>query len=319
MTRLAVVGNLWGLGEKIARVAHADLIEDLSPLHYRTLLKADIIVSLSARLSARVFFPLTKFKPYIALATGSDLTELPAEDNSRGARARAYFRRARFTTLVNFDLPMRLAARLYCNETYNHKFWIEDAPGRPDEFALNQVRTHRAGHFTAYLPACQDWHTTGRPKGNEVALRALAAMPDVRVIARDEGVNIAEAKRILPNALWLPRVSQSTLRAIVREVDVVLDQFENSVLGLVGLETMYEGKPLITKWDEPEPGFYPSRPPIFLADTVRGIQTAISQVGGWGAEYAHSGAAWVRKYHGREQMERFVAAVITEAERKEAA
>lgn len=96
-------------------------------------------------------------------------------------------------------------------------------------------------------------------KGSDVMLRGIAAFlkesgcPLELRFAR-KGVHVAEAVRLIEElgfsdrVTWIDEMSQQAALEEIRRADIVMDQFGESIVGMVGLDAMALERPLIANW-----------------------------------------------------------------------
>ncbi|MCX9085917.1 MAG: glycosyltransferase family 4 protein [Candidatus Methanoperedens sp.] len=85
-----------------------------------------------------------------------------------------------------------------------------------------------------------------------------------------ESKDLVEKLGITKNVKWIQRIEVEKMVDYYNASDVVCDQFSVGQLGLVSLEAMACGKPVITKYSEVA-GTYSSKPPVLSSDNEKAI------------------------------------------------
>jgi glycosyltransferase involved in cell wall biosynthesis len=104
-----------------------------------------------------------------------------------------------------------------------------------------------SGNLKVLIAGGSDWDV----KGTDVAVRALAELKgevDVSIIGygKDLEKTLVLAKSLRLSMRVLPKVSHHSLNEYYWDADVVLDQFKSGVFGLISLEAIACGRPVIT-------------------------------------------------------------------------
>ncbi|MBI4754382.1 MAG: glycosyltransferase family 4 protein [Betaproteobacteria bacterium] len=179
-------------------------------------------------------------------------------------------------------------------------------PGEEQELRRELLGRHDA-QFVLFAPARQNW----KVKGNDKLIRAFARL-------RRSGVNAVlllpawgqeiERSKALSNSLgiqahtvWLPPLSEPLLARYYRAVDLVLDQFQLGVFGLITPKAMSCGTPVLTSYDVRHHNWcFPVDPPVVSCWTEEDIFAAISDLtrdAGKRAEIGAASRAWVERHH----------------------
>jgi len=230
------------------------------------LLRYDVLHVHTAKLCwtflSYMIFVRAGLRPYLAFATGSDLRETARYDGGRNGRmVRRFFHNAAEVLLLNCDMisfkdEIGLRdAKFFPFVINEEKFVPRDGAGPRDggdlrlfmmsnldfgimdkgEFRRSLKNNERVFHAVAALVA----------QGDGVWLTVLDRGPDrgiARALVRDLGIE--------DRVTFLPPTSEEGRIQLMRESDVVLDQFGSGSFGLGALEAMSIGKPLVTYIDE---------------------------------------------------------------------
>jgi hypothetical protein len=146
-----------------------------------------------------------------------------------------------------------------------------------DEFAFRRELQQRYDAETLlFAPARQNW----RLKGNDKMLRGFA-----HVVSRGSkavllipgwGQEVARSKAlsrrlgIAAHVAWLPPMPEPWLARYYRAVDLVLDQFQLGVFGLITPKAMACGAAVLTSYDHGHNSWcFPTPPPLVACSTGR--------------------------------------------------
>ena len=282
------------------------------------LLKYDIIHAHTASL---LFSPFSKWlfvdlhiKPYIAVATGSDIRELAQFDNSiLGKWVRAFFRRADKTFLLNIDM-ISLVEKIGIKRYKFFPFAI-DTIKFSQKFEEKKYCSESTTLF--FLMSRLDWgqkdnfeHRSSFNNNDRVfhAFKRLnAEFPETRLIVTYRGSDREAAKEIvnkkleLENAVqFIPEMNEKERISHIRMADVILDQFLVGAYGLSTLEAMSCGKSVITYIKEEFTELCGlTYPPILNAMTIDEIyeQMKKSLNGIYRAEVGNKARKWIIENH----------------------
>ena len=224
-------------------------------------------------------------RPHVALATGFDLRELSAEQTDQGRRAAEFFKDA---TVVLYP-PDRKA--------YNQVQNLGLVDAQPNflqvdtqYFSPEAAGSRSDSNFVIFHPTRLDWtDSTGRTlKANDRIFRAVAGLKSRGIRAEihylERGYDV-DATRMLISELDIgdrvtairTSLDDERLRAQYRRADVVADQFDLGSLGLVCLEAMSSGTPVLVDIDpEYSSEVYGRRVPVFHARSVADIAEHVS-------------------------------------------
>jgi glycosyltransferase involved in cell wall biosynthesis len=254
-------------------------------------------------------------RPYISYATGSDLRELAmgldGAPRARAAAARETFRRARLvfhapdrTHLDALD-ALQITRRAPCRHFVDVDFWSEAPPLEPSD------------RLIVFSPASHTWRPMFEGQGlkrNDLLLRGFAEFiagggtGELRYLRRGADIDASEA---LIDELGLrehvtcvgTELSPSQVRDEMARAHVVADQFGIGSFGLIGLEAMAAGRPVIVNFSPamsaigyPEPD---DRPPVEFADDPGSIAAALDRLSDPAtlADVSARARAWARRVY----------------------
>ncbi|MGB9115078.1 glycosyltransferase [Bradyrhizobium sp.] len=227
------------------------------------------------------FFPLP---PILNVATGADLSEMALENTLRGWTYRRLLRKAQWNVIAAHPMMFDAVVSLRLNNFLfiRHPYAIADIEIRDGCSAKKDTDT--AGSVVYLHPSNLDWGATDTGghrrtfKRNDLFLkafiRALAAGADVRCIILDRGPDRTIARQMI-NASgradrfeWRNRVDSAGLVRLIRQADVVVDQFDVGGLGGIAIEAMGQAKAVMTFIDEQACSiYYDDMPPVINCKT----------------------------------------------------
>lgn len=247
-------------------------------------------------------FAMFSFKPYIAIATGSDLFYLVHSRTLRGILLKNAYRRAK---VVVFTLPTHLR---HVNELKlkNAIFLplFRDFQESKTFIGKNKIKDK----FVFFHPTNQIWDI----KHNDVFLKAYVRLSklrdDVFLILINRGHDAEKSINFLKNAniegkyQILPRtLSQGELLIHYQNCDVVVDQFGVGSFGFIGLEVMHQGKPLVCYIeDEYYEKLYGEKPPVLSANDEEGVYQILKKLvenSQFCSDISELSRKWISKFH----------------------
>lgn len=256
-------------------------------------------------------------RPYLAMATGSDLREVAAiQQDAEGERMRTFFRNAGKTFVYNLDL-FPVAQKLGISPLGFFPFTLDTAKYTPRPQVPRPPTLE--GKLLCFMMSRLDFGqlpgggTRVGAKANHRFFEALARFvktnPQTHAIVLDRGEDRAAARRLV-TALGLEtfvtfKSPMTELDRIehLQMADVVIDQFDLGSLGLGGLEAMSTGKSLITNLDVPlATALYGETPPLQQAKSDQDILAGLEKLADPEIRQALGQKAreWVLRHHAEE-------------------
>lgn len=255
------IGPLWAQGE---RPRGASILRACASIAYRSALRrlaADLAgYDVVQSVDGWNFFPPRAHRPYATFACGADLAEVAYEDSARG---RAMLEGFRGSDVVMFGNVCQLPYLDDLGLTRNRFVpYAIDASAYP----MGSEPTGRRGPLVVFAPAHVSWDHAGKPgrrdglgrsrgKGNDRLLRAvrhvLDAGRELRLVMVEHGPDVTSTKRLardlgLAEAVsFVPPMGRRELTEWYGRADIVADQFELGSFGLITLEAMACGRPVL--------------------------------------------------------------------------
>lgn len=196
--------------------------------------------------------------PLINLTVGSDFLETTQRKDWFGHLYRNF---------LNFsNINIIGAAPMHIEVAIKHKIrnvYLMNLPYMLPEFRQSDAKAECLYFF---LPSHLDFGITDNDKhrkthkGNDkfikAFMRALKSGLNAKCIILDRGADKEIAKELIDKSdfresfIWKPNLSRNEYLKVLREVDVIVDQFDVGALGMIALEGMSQEKVIITYCNE---------------------------------------------------------------------
>lgn len=223
-------------------------------------------------------------KPYVAVEIGT-MRDIPFEKSARGRLLYNAYHEAGCVLITNPDVKaaadrIGLSRYLFCPHPVD-----EDRYSPMDASLRKRLRDEcfeKESDFILLAPARQNWEL----KGNEKYFLAIKQCIDegmkLAVYIPAWGQEIQRSKDfcvelgIEANVVWIKPLSEGGLIKYFSACDVVLDQFNLGVFGLVTPKALACGVPVITSYDfDVNSWCFENAPPVFPANTPEEISEHI--------------------------------------------
>jgi hypothetical protein len=264
---------------------------------------------------------------YAALCSGSDILERAIEPGPAGRIQRMTMRGAAVNVVPNYPLAVDNAVRLRLpSVAILPLMQSAQTPAELRALPRGGPSFRRDDDDLLLLHASHlDWgERDAKPgrvstKGNDRFFRALAAFAErsdrkVRVIVLDRGADREPARRLVEAlgldgvVTWHEALTRDRLFDAIRDVDVVVDQFDVGGLGMTSWEALALGTPVLMHLDERLDRLVHGEPtPVLRAHSVEEITAQLeraadpaelervrSQVAEWTER--HHAAAYLPEY-----------------------
>ena len=234
-----------------------------------TMRKYDLI---SAATELPIFAQFS-LKPYVAVATGSDLSLLAQSNSFKGRLLRSGYRRAK---VVVYNLPTHVkpVKKLKLNKSIFLPLY-RDYPDYESQGSSNNEKKK----FVFFHPTSQRW----KIKKNDLFLKAFVSLcksyDNVFLFLINRGEDADKANDLLLKAgindkfKIIPKtLSQNDMLKYYNESDAVVDQFGVGAFGFTGLEVLNIGKPFVCYIQKDVyDSLYGEAPPVLSSNTEDGI------------------------------------------------
>jgi hypothetical protein len=254
---------------------------------------------------------------HLNIATGSDFSEFLVENTMISKLFRYHVKRSQ----ANWVFPVPNVIRnLRINNLKNifisrHPFFLSS--NEVGVVRVNPVSNLRQRNKVIFFhPSNLDWacqdnkKNRNSTKGNNRFLLQFMKATDVNssihCLILDRGPDRDIARRLISEHgkekffTWMKPMSSSELIKYFVECDVVVDQFDVGCPGMIAMESMSQGKPVMIYIDKNYwPLVYNEEPPVINCCTEDEIYKAILE---WAdrkklQELGEKAEKWVRKYH----------------------
>lgn len=254
-------------------------------------------------------------KPFISYATGADLTELTGGIGYSGIQvkqAKKIFKKAKLVfysvekSHIEMIQKLRLKNAIPWKQFIDIDFWENSIKQKKEEETL------KIFHPTSlnWIPKYKDQ----RIKSNDIVFKGFRKFLDYggrgKLFFRNRGPDVKETKELI-NDLKLQSFveelpdspNREEQKEIMAEMDIVIDQFGVGNFGLIALEAMSMGKPVIVyfpkeaaKMSYPEPEKIPPVLNALSSDQVANHLLTMSDTKKL-YEQSKKSREWINEYH----------------------
>jgi glycosyltransferase involved in cell wall biosynthesis len=234
-----------------------------------------------------MYAPITAFildsNPFVSIEIGT-IRDIPFENSTLGKLLALSYRKSPYLLITNPDgrehalrlgisperfqfIPHPIDNNLYKPIEENQQASLREQLNIPKDMDL-----------VLFAPARQNWDV----KGNDQYLHAFAELMKQKVkcclIIPGWGQEVARSKKLCqklgiePNVRWVKPMSDLRLIKYMQAVDVVIDQFQLGVFGLITAKALACGKPVITSYDKKTHEWcFSNHPPLLAGSTSQEI------------------------------------------------
>ena len=265
-------------------------------------------------------------KPYIAIEIGT-MRDIPFEGTSRGRLLAMAYRMADFVLITNPDVKKQaeqlgIKKYAFCPHPVDEEIY---APVEGHERAALRKKLFDIDGTTLvmFAPARQNWEVKGNNKYFEAFSQCIKKGMDVKLVIAGWGQEIGRSKQycndlgIEKHVQWVKPVTERGLVKFFSAADIVLDQYELGVFGLITPKAMSCGAVVITSYDpEINQWCFTEHPPLLCAKTATEIFSHIQQCYNDRVllhKYSAKSRAWVLKEHSKARVEEILSFAAKEA------
>lgn len=246
-------------------------------------------------------FSLFSLKPFIAIATGSDLRELAKSNSLKGILLRLAYKKAKIVIFTDPDLLKSVKLLKLHNAIYLppvrdlSKISIE-------ELSYNNER------FVFFHPTNHIWNV----KQNDLFIKSYIKLAkkknNIFLILINKGKDFEKSLALLRESkiedkfAVLPKpLNQKELMSYYQRCDVVVDQFKIGSLGSIGLESMNFSKPVIAYIDKDiYKTLYGEIPPILTSKNETELLMILEKLvddQDFTKKIGKKSKEWIKKFH----------------------
>lgn len=251
--------------------------------------------------------------PTVAYCVGGDLNVSALSPTWVGTLLRIAYRRAAVVVYSNIDMVSAVDtlglphARYMPLPVDTGRF----RPPCPDERRSIRNKLVAGADFVCFSPTRQDWEVKGNNRlisaWADLVRRSRAQSEKPLLVLSEWGRDLVRSRGLVQDldlgeeVRWAPLMNKARLRDWYWAADVVADQFNLKAFGLVALEAMACGRPVVSSADLRTAGsFYCEAPPFLSAhspaEIAKTLVAAMDDSAGrvaWGKESRD----WVETYH----------------------
>ena len=256
-----------------------------------------------------IYAMLYGLKPYVSVEIGT-MRELSLGSSPTANALWLAYRLAGHVLLTNPD------NRKFAEEAGIESYSFCPHPVDEDVFqpgAEPELRSELASRFGADViiiaPARQNWKIKGNQKYIRAFARLLKSGVRAALIIPAWGQEIERSKLLCREldiaecVRWIPPMSEPLLARHYRAADIVLDQFQLGVFGLISAKAMACGRPVLTSYDHSHHEWcFSERAPVISCDDDEHISAALTELAASPEKRHRVGQAsrdWIMKHHSK--------------------
>jgi len=252
-------------------------------------------------------FAMFSFRPFIAIATGSDLRELAKSNSLKGRLLRRAYKKAKLVIYTDPDLKksseyLGLKNSVYCPP-------IRDF----SKFAEENTHNKKNDKIIFFHPTNHIWEI----KRNDLFIKSFIKFAkkydNVLLVVIKKGQDFEKSLSLLKDGniegkyIVLPKpLNQNELGKQYQECNIVVDQFGVGSLGSIGLEAMYYGKPVLAYiLEDVYEQLYGEKPPVLNAQNQSELFQIFEKIMNepkYLDEISKKSKIWIEKYHSTDKV-----------------
>lgn len=190
-------------------------------------------------------FAMFSRRPYVAFPTGSDINELVFEKNLKGYLLKLSYKKARAVVCAGPQL-IESMKRLNLKNSI-----LMASPWELPKLNSNPNIQKRTKCVFLY-PSLQDWKVKANDRFLNAYKKLCSERDDINLLMIKHGINAEQSIKILDDEnckgkfeILPEKIPHSNFLNLYSKADVVVDGFNKDSLGLIGLEAMALGKPVL--------------------------------------------------------------------------
>jgi len=254
-------------------------------------------------------------KNYYCIATGSDIREFAFQKGIQNFLLNRAYKKSRYVFMPISEMswvPKKLGIE--------NKSWIMATPVEADKIDSLNIKSKPSEKISIFYPT--NWITTKTDrghKGSEKFINACSKLFDegydfsIRIIDQNQNSNITKEdkdfvnnfiNKYSKNITLIPRINKKeNLVQEYKDVDIITDQFDLGIFGVVGLEAMCCKKALLTFFSNKYSKYYDNvMPPILNCENEQQIYETLKDIltnnkKDYLSSLGNQAFQWVSKYH----------------------
>lgn len=248
--------------------------------------------------------------PYIGIEIGT-MRDIPFDGSNLGKVLWLAYRKANHIIITNPDnkeLADRLGVRNYsfCPHPLDEDIC---APHQKKKILKSELRKKYLADIVLFAPARQNWVIKGNDKYLRAFKRLIAAGINAVLLVPGWGQEVDRSKKLCADlqvgdrVIWLAPMSEKLLIKHYQASDMVLDQFQLGVFGLITPKAMACEKPVLTSYN---PAFhrwcFPKDPPVVTCETEEEIYSSMYRLAtnlNQRSEIGRQSRGWILNYHSK--------------------
>jgi len=251
--------------------------------------------------------------PYISVEIGT-MRDFPLNDSGMNKALWIAYKKSNHIIITNPDNRKRAEKQ----GIYNYSFCphpLDEDLYSPSEFRTDsnfkkEIKLRHNADFIIFAPARQNWKIKGNDKYIKAFARLIASGTRATLLVPAWGQEIDRSKKLCfklgieSRVKWLAPMSERMLVKYYQASDVILDQFNLGVFGLITPKAMSCGVPVLTSYDRHlNQWCFPEAPPVLSCNSEEDIYNSLSQMVNSPDDKIQIGKKsreWILKHHSKD-------------------
>jgi len=262
--------------------------------------------------------------PYISVEIGT-MRDIPFDGSDMSKALWLSYKNSNHVLITNPDNNKRAEEYGITNYSFCPHPLDEDlyAPVYTKNSLRKEIRLSHQSDFIVFAPARQNW----KIKGNDKYFSAFSRLIDSGVRATllvpgwgqeiNRSKNLCSKLGIENRVKWLSPMSERMLIKYYQASDIVLDQFNLGVFGLITPKALSCAKPVITSYDRQlNQWCFPEHPPVLSCNSVDDIYRVMNHMANSPNAKIQTGKksrAWILKHHAKDKIRKILITVMEKA------